>query len=102
MRLPFVTFIIRVPVGRSAVDEVASKAIMSLLIGAIVLLDLCAYNGFNDTLCPHASESFECSQRHFCRSPRRFKRFQRSQRKATLPIYHPTTALHGCAQIDGV
>jgi len=35
MRRPFVTFSILVPVGRSALDEVASKAIMSLLIGAI-------------------------------------------------------------------
>ena len=37
MRLPFVTFIMRMPVGRgrSARDEVANKAIMSLLIGGI-------------------------------------------------------------------
>ena len=34
----------RVGVGRSALDEVANKAIMSLLMGAIVLLDLCAYH----------------------------------------------------------
>jgi hypothetical protein len=39
MRLPFVTFIMRVPVGLSARDEVARRAIMSLLMRAI-LLDL--------------------------------------------------------------
>ena len=46
MRRPFVTFSIRVPVGRSASarDDVARRAIMSLLMRAIVLLDLCAYD----------------------------------------------------------
>ena len=75
---------------------------MSLLMRAILLFDLCAYNGFDDTLCLHASESFECSQRHFCRSPRRCKRLPSSQREATLPTQHSTAGLHGCAQIDGV
>ena len=37
MRRPFVTFSILVPVGLSARDEVASKAIMSLLMRAIAV-----------------------------------------------------------------
>ena len=104
MRLPFVTFIIRVPVGRgrSARDEVANKAIMSLLIGAIVLLDLCAYDGLISSRVCVALECVQCSQRHFCRSLRRFKRLQRSQRRATLPGVARTGGLHWCAQIDGV
>ena len=47
----------RVGVGRSALDEVANKAIMSLLIGAIVLLDLCAYD---DLISSRVCVAVEC------------------------------------------